>query len=106
DIDEVERQPTRAACCSPGLEWKGSARGPRVSHVDRDSVWDLLAAEMNQICRQAEAGVRDARDRPKIFVNGSEVVVGHVAIDRPWHDLKQVGVEGRRSNATQHSHCR
>jgi hypothetical protein len=39
--------------------------------------------------------VRNARDRLQVFVDGSDVIIGHVAVGRPRHDLEDVTVQGR-----------
>jgi hypothetical protein len=64
----------------------------------------LLWAGLVQITGKAGSSVvRDAGNRAQVFVDGAEVVVGHVQVDRPRHDLEKTGGKGRRSNATHRS---
>ena len=58
-----------------------------------------------QVGRKAcRTGVRNAGDRAQVFIDGLDVIVRHVAMDRPRHDLENIGGKGRRSNATLHPH--
>ena len=61
----------------------------------------LCRAGLEQVGREAcRTRVRNAGDRAQVFVDGLDVIVGHVALDGPRHDLENIGGEGRRSNAT------
>jgi hypothetical protein len=37
----------------------------------------------------------NARDCAQVFVDGAQVTVSHVVIDRPWHDLEKIAIERR-----------
>jgi hypothetical protein len=47
------------------------------------------------ICGFARATFQ-TRDGAQILVNGAKIVVGHVLVDRPGHDLQKASIEGRR----------
>jgi hypothetical protein len=72
-------------------------------------LWASLALRTGlvQITGKADSSlVRDAGYRAQVFVDGPDVIVRHVTVDRPRHDHKKTGVEGRRRDATQHPHRR
>jgi len=46
-----------------------------------------------QVARRRRSG--DARNRTQIFVDGPEVMLSHVVVDRPWHYLEKFAIKGR-----------
>ena len=57
----------------------------------------LLVAVVVQIARRRRAC--DAGDGTEIFVDGPEVMIGHVLINRPGHYLEEISPERKRNAA-------
>src|SRR6516164_3522726 len=72
--------------------WSSRAQKSRPS-CSSTSVASLAVVVQRARCRRA----RDARDGTQILVDGAEVMVGHVSIDGPWHDLQTTTVERERN---------
>jgi len=43
---------------------------------------------------------RNARDCAQVFVDSTEVMVGHVVIDGPWHYLEKISIERGRQTSS------
>ena len=50
--------------------------------------------------RAGRRRARDARNGTQILVDGPEVMVRHVVIDRPWHYLEESAIERRRQTSS------
>src|SRR6266851_765724 len=69
---------------------------PSPIHFNRRRTMRALPAVV--VARVRRWWAFDARDSAQIFVDGAEVMIRHVFINRPWHYLQKVSVE-RKGNA-------
>src|SRR6516225_10304553 len=85
----VDTSTGQYSCLRAGVRQLAPVRN-RVSRTD-----------LVQVGRKADCALMgDAGNGPQVFVDSADVIVRHVAVGRTRHDLKEIGVEGRRKDTT------